>query len=96
MTVIVIDRSTKRLRGVLSRYMLEIRAGLFVGRLDARMRELLWEKAEQLRGKRTSGAMIWRTNNAQGFELATFGSDRRTPILYDGLKVIGELPQTAS
>lgn len=91
MTVIIIDRSTKRLRGVLSRYMLEVRAGLFVGRLDARMRDLLWAKAMQLKGKRTSGAMIWRTSNAQGFELRTFGSDRRTVVDLDGLQMIGDL-----
>ena len=93
MTVIIIDRSPKRLRGVLSRYMLEIRAGLFVGRLDARMRELLWKKCLTLKGVKTRGAMVWRTGNAQGFDIMVFGSDRRMPVMFDGVKVIGEYPE---
>ena len=48
MTIYSLERSPQKLRGMLSRYCLEVRAGLFVGRLDSRMRELLWEKVERI------------------------------------------------
>lgn len=90
MTVFVLDRAPQSLRGALARYMIEVRAGLFIGRLDARMRELLWEKCLQLAGAKTRGVVLWRTNNAQGFGLEAFGEDRRMPVEYDGLVLIGE------
>lgn len=93
MTVIELDRAPQRLRGVLSRYCLEIRAGLFVGRIDARMRELLWEKVEQLAGTATNGVMVWRERNEQGYAFRTIGKNRREPVLYDGLWLVAETQQ---
>lgn len=92
MTVFVLENAPQRLRGILSRYCLEVRAGLFVGRLDARMRELLWEKVGQLARPRTTGALIWRTSNAQGYEFRTIGTGTREPVLMDGIWLIGEQP----
>ena len=90
MTVYVLENAPQKLRGILSRYCLEVRAGLFVARLDKRMRELLWEKVGQLATQKTRGVLIWRTSNAQGYAFETFGSSDRTPIIYDGLWLIGE------
>ena len=92
MTVYVLENAPQKLRGILSRYCLEVRAGLFVGRLDARMRELLWEKVGQLARTRTTGAMIWRTANAQGYEFQTIGTGDREPVRMDGIWLIGEQP----
>lgn len=95
MTIYSLERSPQRLRGMLSRYCLEVRAGLFVGRLDSRMRELLWEKVEQLATEKTSAVMIWRAPNEQGYEFRTFGSDRRMPILVDGIWLVQQQPPKA-
>lgn len=80
---------------MLSRYCLEVRAGLFVGRLDSRIRELLWEKIEQLATEKTSAVMIWRALNEQGYEFRTFGSDRRMPVLVDGIWLVQKQPSKA-
>lgn len=92
MTVFALENAPQKLRGILSRYCLEIRAGIFVGRLDARMRERLWEKVGQLAKETTSGVIVWRTAGAQGYEFETYGNDRRTPIQVDGIWLIGEEP----
>ena len=60
MIVYSLENAPQRLRGLLARYCLEIRAGLFVGRIDARMRELLWEKITTLARDNTRAVMIWR------------------------------------
>lgn len=92
MTVIELDRAPQRLRGAISRYCLEIRAGLFVGRIDARMRDLLWEKVTQLAGKGTNAVMVWRERNEQGYAFRTMGKNRREPVLYDGIWLVAEKP----
>ncbi|MEI8259518.1 MAG: type I-E CRISPR-associated endoribonuclease Cas2e, partial [Deltaproteobacteria bacterium] len=40
--VIVVERATPGLRGQLTRWMLEVRAGVFVGTLSSRVRDKLW------------------------------------------------------
>ena len=94
MTVYILENAPQKLRGILSRYCLEVRAGLFVGRIDARMRELLWEKVGQLAKQKTNGVMIWRTSNAQGYAFQTIGTGSREPIEMDGIWLIGEQPPT--
>jgi CRISPR-associated protein Cas2 len=88
MVIYALDNAPQRLRGILSRYCLELRAGLFVGRIDARMRDLLWEKVEQLATRRTQAVLVWREPTEQGFAFRTFGSNRRTPVRVDGIWLI--------
>ena len=99
MTVYILENAPQRLRGMLARYCLEVRAGLFVGRLDARMRDLLWEKVVQLAREKTSGVMIWRTPTAQGYAFRMTGTGRRMPVEVDGIWLISErevLPDPAT
>lgn len=58
MIVFNVDCAPQRLRGILSRWCLEVRAGLFVGRVDTRMRDLLWEKITGLATDETTAVMI--------------------------------------
>ena len=44
MTVVILEAASPGLRGYLTRWMLEIRAGVFVGRVSARVRELVEDK----------------------------------------------------
>ena len=60
------------------------------------MREQLWEKIEQLATEKTSAVMIWRASNEQGYEFRTFGSDRRMPVLVDGIWLVQQQPPKTS
>ena len=44
MVVLVLERVPTSLRGELTRWMLEPKAGVFVGTMSALVREQLWEK----------------------------------------------------
>ena len=44
MTVIVMDGAPENVRGELKRWFLELKPGVFVGRVNVRIRELLWER----------------------------------------------------
>jgi len=92
MTVFVVDSVPQRLRGMLARYCLEIRAGLFVGKIDARLREKLWGHIEHHVSKSGAAVVMWRESSEQGFAMRSIGDDRRMPVFRDGLWMIDEMP----
>ncbi|MDX2007838.1 MAG: type I-E CRISPR-associated endoribonuclease Cas2e [Meiothermus sp.] len=87
MVVIVLEKVPKTLRGELSRWMLEVATGVFVGSMSAMVRDLLWEKCKE---KKTVGrcCQMYRTNNEQGFEVRTHGDTTRTLVDFEGLTLV--------
>lgn len=94
MMVIVVENVPPRLRGRLAIWLLEIRAGVYVGDLSRRVREMLWQQIEQ--GVEDGNVvMVWSTNTESGFDFLTLGKNRRIPIDFDGLKLVSFFPQVA-
>lgn len=87
MTVIVIERGRPSLRGRLTRWMLEVRAGVFVGSPSARVLDELWALVCDRLG---SGAavMVHTARNEQGFAMRTAGDPSRQLIDIDGLTLV--------
>ena len=48
MVVIVLSAAPASLRGALTRWLMEVSSGVFVGHLSARVREQLWELVRSL------------------------------------------------
>ncbi len=91
MTVVVTEAVPPRLRGRLAVWLLEIRAGVYVGDVSIRIREMIWEQVTVL-CEDGNVVMAWATNNESGFEFQTFGTNRREPIDFDGLRLVKFLP----
>jgi len=91
MLVIVVENAPPRLRGRLAVWLLEIRAGVYVGNYSARVRDHIWKQVEVGIGE-GNAVMAWRTNNEAGFDFITFGANRRIPIELDGAKLVSFLP----
>lgn len=92
MMVIVVSRAPPRLRGRWAAWLLEIRAGVYVGDYSARTRDKIWDQV--LGGLEDGDAvMVWRAPNDQGFDFATAGQNRRMPEDFDGLKLVKFLSQ---
>ena len=87
MLVIVIENAPPRLRGRLSIWLAEIRAGVYVGVYSQRTRERIWSEVEQLLGDGTA-AMAWSAPTDSGFMFATLGANRREPVELDGLTLV--------
>ncbi|RDI95466.1 type I-E CRISPR-associated endoribonuclease Cas2 [Meiothermus sp. QL-1] len=87
MVVMILEKVPKSLRGELTRWLLEVDTGVFVGRLSATVRELLWEKVVQKAGEGRC-AMVWRTNNEQGFSLKLHNHPDRTLQDFDGIVLV--------
>ncbi|MCX7801227.1 MAG: type I-E CRISPR-associated endoribonuclease Cas2e [Fimbriimonadales bacterium] len=87
MTVLILTAVKPGLRGELTRWLLEPKAGVFVGRLGARVRDKLWARIE--RDLRDGDAvLICSAQNDQGFEIRCLGDPTRVPIDFEGLTLI--------
>ncbi|MDR2454630.1 MAG: type I-E CRISPR-associated endoribonuclease Cas2e [Bifidobacteriaceae bacterium] len=72
------------LRGHLSRWLVEVAAGVFVGNTTRRVRDRFWEVVAQ--GVRSGQAiMVEPASNEQGWSVRTAGVDRWQPVEWDGL-----------
>jgi len=91
MLVIIVENAPPRLRGRLAVWLLEIRAGVYVGNLSRKVREMIWEQVEA--GIEDGNAvMAWSANNESGFKFITLGENRRIPVDWDGLQLVSFLP----
>ncbi|GAA0901024.1 type I-E CRISPR-associated endoribonuclease Cas2e [Streptomyces thermoalcalitolerans] len=70
MTVIVLTNCPAGLRGFLTRWLLEISPGVFLGSPTARVRDILWEEVRRYRGQGRA-LLAYQTDNEQGFTFAT-------------------------
>jgi CRISPR-associated protein Cas2 len=91
MLVIVVENVPPRLRGRLAVWLIEIRAGVYVGDLSVKVREMIWSQIEE--GIEEGNAvMVWSTNTESGFDFMTLGKNRRLPVELDGLKLVSFYP----
>jgi CRISPR-associated protein Cas2 len=92
MLVIVVENAPPRLRGRLAAWLLEIRAGVYVGNYSIKVREMIWSQVEA--GIEEGNAVIaWRSTNESGFDFKTIGTNRRIPKEVDGMKLVSFLPE---
>lgn len=75
------------LKGELTKWMLQLKAGVFIGTLSSLVGEKLWKKVQEKQGK---GGAIWvkTTNNEQRFKLSISGITNRSISNFDGLQLI--------
>ena len=91
MLVIVTENVPHRLRGRLAVWLIEIRAGVYVGDLSTKVREMIWQQVE-VSIEDGNAIMAWSTNTESGFDFLTLGENRRLPIEIDGLKLVSFYP----
>ncbi len=88
MMVLVLERVPASLRGELTRWLLEPRTGVFVGRVSAMVRDRLWEKVCLSLKGREGGILIYSTDTEQGFAVRSHGETSRELVDFDGLVLI--------
>lgn len=86
MVVMVLTACPPGARGDLTRWLLEIAPGVFVGRLSARVREQLWQRVCSF-VKTGRAIMVYSVRNEQHLEFEVFQPDW-VPVDCDGLKLI--------
>ncbi len=91
MLVIVLENVPPRLRGRLAVWLLEVRAGVYIGKVSAKIREMIWKQVE-LGLEEGNAVIVWQTNTEAGYDFQTLGKNRRIPKEMDGVKLISFLP----
>lgn len=86
MVVITLTDCPISLRGDLSKWLIEINTGVFVGRVSARVRDNLWERVKEC-VKNGRATMVYNTNNEQRMEFRLHNSENEI-VDYDGLKLV--------
>lgn len=89
--MVVTENVPPRLRGRLAVWLLEVRAGVYVGDVSRRVREMIWLQCEKMI-EDGNIVMAWATNTESGFDFHTLGSNRRIPVEFDGLRLVSFLP----
>ncbi|ELY3772076.1 type I-E CRISPR-associated endoribonuclease Cas2 [Cronobacter dublinensis] len=91
MLMVVTENVPPRLRGRLAIWLLELRAGVYVGDVSKRVREMIWHQITEL-AEEGNVVMAWAMNNESGFDFQTYGVNRRIPVDLDGLRLVSFLP----
>lgn len=79
----MLENATPGQRGEMSRLTIELKAGVFVGNINRRIREKLWEKIIQK--WKANALMIYTTNNEQGYAALSHGDTTRDLIKVEGM-----------
>lgn len=93
MLVIVVENAPPRLRGRLSLWLAEVRAGVYVGVYSMKIRERIWAEVLDLLGD-GSAVLAWDAATDSGFLFETAGPNRREALDFDGLTLVQFHPPT--
>jgi CRISPR-associated protein Cas2 len=89
MTIMILERVAPSTRGDLSRWMIELKAGVFAGRLSGLVRDNLWERCLKLADDAGGSLLqVWTTNNEQGFDLRVHNPKGRIPMQHEGVWLV--------
>lgn len=87
MVVMVLEKVSVSNRGELTRWLLEVHSGVFIGHINARVRDKLWEKC--ISNNPTGGVLqVWSNNNEQRFQIRISGDTSRWVVCEEGLQLI--------
>lgn len=90
MVVMLLEKVPPALRGELTRWLLEVHTGVYIGHVSALVRDKLWEKCSK--GK-SAGSVFqaWTTNNEQHFAMRVAGSTNLNIRDWEGLLLVEEV-----
>lgn len=94
MVVLVMDNAPVNLRGELTKWLLEVKPGVFAGKISALVRQKLWERVCGNKGV-VGAVLLYSMNNEQGFSMEMHGTPYRKVVDINGLQLItieGEEP----
>jgi len=87
--VMVLEKVPQSLRGELTRWLVEVKTGVYIGHVTGMVRDLLWKKCSESRG---AGGVFqaWSTNNEQHFKMRISGLIGRSVVDWEGVELIQE------
>jgi CRISPR-associated protein Cas2 len=87
MLTVIVNNAPPRLRGRLAVWLLEVRAGVYIGVYGAKTREMIVDQVRSLIAE-GDAVVAWDAPNDAGFLFETFGVNRRVPVDFDGFALV--------
>lgn len=87
MLVMTLEAVPPSLRGELTRWLIEVQTGVYVGNVSALVRDLLWDKCVQ-HARAGRCTQVYRANNEQGFAIRIHGERGRTLVNLEGYTLV--------
>jgi CRISPR-associated protein Cas2 len=84
MVVMILENVPASFRGELTRWMIQPKAGVFVGNISGMVRDKLWQRAART-CKKGGGILVHSSNTEQGFAVQTFGDLSREMVDIEGI-----------
>jgi len=91
MTVIVLTNVKPSVRGELTRWMVEPKPGVFIGRVSAMVRDRLWMRIRRSTGADASAILLYAHDNEQGYQIDLIGRGTRVVRDFDGLSLVARV-----
>ncbi len=87
MIIMILENVPVSVRGELSRWLLEPRAGVFIGHVSGMVRDRLWQKC--CKNEKVGGLMqAWSNNTEQRFSMRTHGDTSRRIVEFEGIQLV--------
>ncbi|MQF69059.1 type I-E CRISPR-associated endoribonuclease Cas2 [SAR202 cluster bacterium AD-804-J14_MRT_500m] len=87
MVVLILEKAEPTVRGEITRWLLEPKAGVFTGTISALVRDKLW-KLSCDPVKCVSATLIYSSPNEQGLEIRTWGLSKKEVVNFDGISLL--------
>ncbi len=90
MLFLLTKKAPASLRGELSKWLQEIDSGVFIGKVNALVREELWAIIQKKIGT-GEAEMFWTSNNEQGYDLKMINRTNYIPKNFEGVWLFGKV-----
>ena len=87
MTVLILENASLGVRGEVTQWLLEVKPGVFVGKISAAVRERLWKKVKENMAE-GAALLIYSAQNEQGFQMETCRTPERRVVDMEGIYLI--------
>jgi len=91
MLLMVLQNCPASLKGLLSRWLIEVRSGVFLGNPSSRIRDILWDKTVLHPRNRGYAIQIWSDQGPQGFSYRTWGEGGRELVDFEGIALVRQI-----
>ena len=87
MIVITLSKVPPSLRGDLTKWFQEVQTGVYVGNINARVRDVLWERIQKNIGVNGEATMVYSINNEVGYTFRNIRKDKEI-VDFDGIPLV--------
>ena len=93
MLVMILEKLPRKWRGALSRWLIELRPGMFLGNPSQRIRDELWRQITE-RPPLGYVLQLWSSRHPQGYDYRQYGDSKRMLTDFEELGLVTIRKQT--